>query len=209
MSKHHLLFVLTSNNKLANENLVINALFKNGLQHLHLRKKTWFKKELINFIETINPKWHSKIVLHTHPQLVFNFDLKGFHFNKSYPYNEQMALQLKEAGKTLSVSSHSICDMSEYSLEVDYQFVSPIYPSSSKQNANKLMDHTKLKNYLVLKPKSKFIALSGIVPNNIANTFNLGFDGVAVLGYLWNDFEKDKNINNLIERFIKLQNALN
>jgi len=204
-----LLIVLTANEKLINEEQAINALFKNGLQHLHLRKKTWFKKELNQLIETIDPNWYSKIILHTHPQLVFDFDLRGFHFNRSYPYNEQMAEGLKEAGKTLSVSSHSICDMSEYSLEVDYQFVSPIHPSNSKQNADKLMDHSKLKNYLVLKPKSKFIALSGIEPGNIAATLNLGFDGVAVLGYLWNDFEKDKNIDSLVKRFTDLQNVLN
>jgi len=203
------LIILTNNQALEKEAEAIDALFENGLDYLHLRKKTWFKKKLIALIESINSKWYGNIVLHTHPQLVFEYDLKGFHFNKSQPYNEQLAEQLKTAGKTISVSSHSICDMSEFSLEVDYQLVSPIFSSNSKQNEKDLMNHTKLKNYLVLKPGSKFIALSGISPKNISTALNLGFDGVAVLGYLWNDFEKDQNINKLVERFLSLQNALN
>jgi len=203
-----MLIIITNNQALEKEADAINALFENGLTHLHLRKKTWFKKELAEFIESINTKWYKNIVLHTHPQLVFDYDLRGFHFNKSQPYNEQLAEKLKVSGKTLSASSHSICDMSEYSLEVDYQLVSPIFSSNSKQNESKVMDHTKLKNYLVLKPKSKFIALSGIEPDNITNALNLGFDGVAVLGFLWNEFEIDKNTNKLIDRFLVLKNVL-
>lgn len=204
-----MLIILTANTAIENEADAINALFENGLNYLHLRKKTWFKNELIAFIENIASKWYKNIVLHTHPQLVFEYDLKGFHFNKSQPYNEQLAKKIKATGKTLSASSHSICDMSEFSLEVDYQLVSPIFSSNSKNNESEVMDHTKLKNYLVLKPKSKFIALSGIEPNNIIDALNLGFDGVAVLSYIWNDFEKDKKMDNLIDRFLSLQNALN
>ena len=203
------LIIITTNDILKNEADAIAQLFENGLEALHLRKKTFFKNELSELIESIDKKWHNNIVLHTHPQLVLAYNLKGFHFNKSYPYNEQMAEALKQAKKTLSVSSHSICDMSEYSLDVDYQFVSPIFASNSKQNANDIIDHTKLKNYLMLKPGSQFIALSGIAPDNISTVINLGFDGVAVLGYLWNDFEEDQNIDNLIKRFLKLQNAIN
>lgn len=202
-----MLAILTANEAIENEVEAIQALLENGLEFLHLRKKKYFKNELKNFIESIDKKWYNKIVLHTHPQLVLNYDLKGFHFNRSYPYNEKMVQQLKAENKTLSVSSHSICDMSEYSLEVDYQFVSPIFPSNSKENEADLMDHTKLKNYLVLKPGSKFIALSGIDISNIDKALELGFDGVAVLGYAWNDFKKDQNISNLVNKFLALQNA--
>lgn len=206
--KENKLIILTANEANEKEADAINALFENGLQYLHLRKKVWFKKELSTFIESIEKKWHQNIVLHTNPQLVFDYNLGGFHFNQSFPYNIKMAEKLKQAEKTISVSSHSICDMSEYSLEVDYQFVSPIFAANSKQNGSQIMDHTKLKNYLVLKPGSRFIALSGIAPNNVLDALNIGFDGVAVLGYIWNDFEGDNNISNLIDRWLKLKNAL-
>jgi len=163
----------------------INALFKAGMQHFHLRKKTWFKKELSTLIENIDEQHYSKIVLHSQLDLVEEFDLAGFHFNKDFPYQEKWAEQLRKNGKTLSVSSHSICDMGDYELEVDYQFVSPVFPSISKSDVTETIEHEKIANYLLLKPKSKFIALGGIHPENMSEALDMGFDGIASLGYIW------------------------
>jgi len=62
---------------------------------------------------------------------------------------------------------------------------------------------------LLLKPKSKFIALGGVDERTIHLTKNLGFDGAATLGYLWNEFEKNAAIDELIKRFTCLKLIMN
>ena len=199
------LYIISSNNIIENEAKAINALFDNGMTHFHLRKKTWMKNEVSELIDSINTKHHSKIVLHSQFDLIFHYDLAGFHFNSSFPYQEELAIKLRKAEKSVSVSSHNICDMGEYELESDYQFVSPIFPSISKPDYTEVFDHQKLKNYFVLKPKSKFIALGGIEPDKIELVKQMNFDGFAVMGFLWQQYEIDSNIYSLIDRFNKLK----
>lgn len=202
------LYIISSNEIVAKESEAINALFENGMHHFHLRKKTWMKAEVIELLEKINSAYYKHIALHHHPELVFEYDLAGFHFNSAYPYQEKIATKLREAQKTVSVSSHNICDIGEYELEADYQFVSPIFPSISKSNQVELFDQEKLKNYFVLKPKSKFIALSGVEPKNLKEIKELRFDGAAVLGYLWEAFQKDADITNIVTRYNNLNLAI-
>lgn len=199
------IIVISHHDKIQNEIEAVEQLNKEGLSSFHLRKKTWFKAALENWIQKIDKNFYDKLVLHSHPQLVFDYNLKGFHFNSSYPYQQKLAQQLEEARKTISIASHSICDMGEYELDVDYQLVSPVFPSISKPTITKTMNHKKLKEYLLLKPKSKFMALGGIDDRTIQRAKNLGFDGAATLGYLWNEFEKNGAINKLIKRFTNLK----
>jgi len=194
--------------KVEQEIAALEHLFNVGLNTFHLRKKTWFKNEIKKYLNQINQAHYPKIMLHSHPELVFEYNLKGFHFNKDYPFQEKLANQLHQEGKLISVASHSICDMGEYELDVDYQLVSPVFSSISKPELTQTLDHTKLKDYLLLKPKSKFIALGGIDHTNITQVKDLGFDGVATLGYLWTPFKKNGDLNKLGERFIALKNCL-
>jgi len=197
------LYVLSSpDSGLENEAEKINALFEAGMEHFHLRKKTWFKKEIIELLEKIDAEYYSKIVLHTQPELIEEFSLGGFHFNKDFPYQEKWAEQFRSEKKTISVSSHSICDMGDYELEVDYQFVSPVFPSISKSDATEAIEHDKVANYLLLKPKSKFIALGGIQPDNMSEALDLGFDGIASLGYIWTRSDSPA------DRYEKLESTL-
>jgi len=201
--------VISHPTQLQNEIDAIEHLYNAGLSYFHVRKKKWFKNDLEKWIQQINEQAYSKLVLHSHPQLVFEYNLKGFHFNSSYPYAEKLAKQLEKAGKTISIASHSICDMGEYELDVHYQLVSPVFPSISKPDVTQTLAHKKLSDYLLLKPKSKFIALGGIDENNIAKAKALGFDGAATLGYLWGKFEKDINMNELIKRYQQLKKQVN
>jgi thiamine-phosphate pyrophosphorylase len=45
------------------------------------------------------------------------------------------------------------------------------------------------------------IALGGITASNLSKVKDAGFDGAAVLGYVWNDFKKDLDLNKLVNRY--------
>jgi len=199
------IIVISHPTYIKNEIEALERLCKEGLSYFHLRKKTWFKEDLEQWIQQLDEGCYKNVVLHNHPQLVFDYNLKGFHFNSSHPYQEKLARQLQETGKTISIAAHSICDMGEYELEVDYQLVSPVFPSISKPDLIETLDHKKLKDYLLLKPKSKFMALGGIDGDNIQQAKALGFDGAASLGYLWKDFEKNGAVNELLQRYHQLK----
>ena len=49
------------------------------------------------------------------------------------------------------------------------------------------------------------MALGGIDEKTISRAKALGFNGAATLGYLWNNFEKNRNTNELNKRFNKLK----
>jgi len=117
--------VISHPTQIQNELEAIKHLCNAGLNYFHIRKKTWFKQALENWLQQMDENCYDKLVLHSHPQLVFDYNLKGFHFNSSYPYQQKLAQQLEEAGKTISIAAHSICDMGEYELDVHYQLVSP------------------------------------------------------------------------------------
>lgn len=203
------IIVISHPSQIQNEIEAVELLCKQGLSYFHLRKKTWFKEELEQWIQQIDEYCYEKLVLHSHPQLVLDYNLKGFHFNSSYPHQEKLTQQLQEAGKTISIAAHSICDMGEYELEVDYQLVSPVFPSISKPDLTETLNHKKLKDYLLLKPKSKFMALGGIDGDNIQQAKALGFDGAATLGYLWKDYEKNAAVDELLKRYHHLKSIVN
>ena len=54
----------------------------------------------------------------------------------------------------------------------------------------------------------KVIALGGITPDNISKIKEYGFGGVAVLGFIWEEYLIDNNIDNLLSRYNLICNNL-
>jgi thiamine-phosphate pyrophosphorylase len=85
--------------------------------------------------------------------------------------------------------------------------VSPIFPSISKPGYEKAFDFDFLKTKLSdNKLCNKVFALGGIVPDRIQTCHQLGFHGVAVLGYFWEPLVNGKE-DLAFERFRKLNVA--
>ena len=86
----------------------------------------------------------------------------------------------------LSISCHSLEELSAYKAKFDYLFLSPIFDSISKKGYSGRFTREQLlaarDNGLIDK---KIIALGGITSGNIPIIRELGFGGVAVLGSVW------------------------
>lgn len=180
-----MIIVITSEDIVQNETEIINQLFQEGLNLLHIRKPFINSEEMTDFIQKIDSKFHSQLVLHIHYDLAENFNISRFHFRE---IDRQNGLFQSFTDKIISTSVHDIETFNLLSEDWEYAFISPVFPSISKkgygENSNILNDIKKQDN-----PNVKLIALGGINEKNINEIFESEVDGVALLGAIWESDE--------------------
>lgn len=184
------MIVISNPTKIANEENIIQTLFEEGLELFHVRKPNYSKEELRTFLLAINPRYYSKLVLHQHHDLAEEFEIDRIHFTEK----DRLTIsdRFQKSVRYFSTSVHSIEDFNNLHNGFDYAFLSPIYPSISKQN------YVPIKNaFEVIKKRTnrhtKLIALGGISIENIEKVIQNGFDDFALLGTIWNT---EKSIEN-------------
>lgn len=180
-----MIIVITPEEISQNEAGIINELFQEGLDLLHVRKPFINAEEMRDFIQQIDSEFHSQLVLHSHYDLVKEFKISRLHFREIDRQNE---LFRSFTDKIISTSVHTIETFNELGAEWEYSFISPVFPSISKkgygENSDILNDSKRRKN-----SKVKLIALGGINENNIHEVFDNNIDGVALLGAIWESKE--------------------
>lgn len=180
-----MIIVITPEDIVQNETELINELLQEGLNLLHIRKPFINAEEMTGFIQKIDSKFHSQLVLHSHYDLAENFNISRFHFRE---VDRQNGLSQSFTDKTISTSVHDIETFNELNEEWEYAFISPVFPSISKkgygENSNILDDIKKRDHQNV-----QLIALGGINENNINKVLDNKVDGVALLGAIWENTE--------------------
>ena len=108
------------------------------------------------------------------------------HSGPTATYSGPTAAYSGPTAAMLSVSCHSLEELSAHKAKFDYLFLSPIFDSISKKGYSGRFTREQLlearDNGLIDK---KIIALGGITAGNIPIIRELGFGGVAVLGSVW------------------------
>ena len=166
----------------------------------HLRKPSWTIDETRGYLDKINPKFYSRIFPHDHYELFREYGLKGIHINeRNSDYNDE----LKKQSIPKSVSAHSILEADVYAInKFDDVLLSPIFDSISKSGYSSAFNEEELKLFLEKSRESEVIALSGVSSENLMQCKELGFDGVAVLGAIWNSpqpLESFKQLNEICQ----------
>lgn len=183
-----MIIVITPEEIIKNETELINELFQEGLDLLHIRKFFINSEVMADFIQKIDLKFHHQLVLHSHYDLAKDFTISKFHFRE---IDRQNNLYESFTDKMISTSVHDIQTFNELNEDWEYSFISPVFPSISKngygENSTILNDIRKRDN-----PNVKLIALGGINEKNISETFRNEVDGVALLGVIW---ESDEPLN--------------
>jgi len=173
----------------ANEINLIHSLFEEGMELFHIRKPEFSEEEMVDFVFSIGLEYRNKLVLHSHHHLAEGFGIKRLHFSKKNIADNF----LKPDSFKLSTSTHSIEEFNALSNDFDYAFLSPVFPSISKENyapKTDLFEEIKKRTNF----ETELVALGGIEAKNIKETIASGFDQVALLGTIWNS-------NNPIENF--------
>ena len=150
----------------------------------HLRKPDSSAQEVVLLLQEIDPTHYSKIALHSHHYLAKSFGINRLH------YTEASRKQLTEVDfsehnvdNILSTSIHSIEDHQNLGNHFSYAFLSPVFNSISKPEYH-----------------AAEFDLGGINETNCYKAYDMGFDGIALLGAIWNS-------ENKIEAFKKISQA--
>lgn len=196
------LIVISAPQSVDNEAAIINQLFDAGLTRFHLRKPEWNIRQCIHLLEGIDQAFHTNIALHQHHMLTDDFNIKRLHYPERHwansgaeKWNDQ-----KQKDYVLSTSIHHLAEI-PLMKECEYVFFSPVFNSLSKPGYQ-----SQLEEGFVFKKKNhqpKVIALGGVDETNLKKAIKMNFDGVAILGAIWNtpqlatvNFKKLNNILN-------------
>jgi len=182
------LIVISSPVKINNEIETIIAFFELGLKYFHLRKPNFNYQEYKQFLALIPEEYRKYIIIHHHHQLIQEEKIKGVHHTSKTEFDFSLSKEFHQ-----SKSFHSLAEIENNNYPYKYVFLSPIFNSISKQGYQSKFNLTDLENYLKNKTKNlEIIALGGIESKNAAKAIEIGFDGVAILGAIWQetDFKK-------------------
>lgn len=160
---------------------IVNNLFADSLQRLHLRKPEATRKRLAEWIERIEPTFRNHIVLHDHYRLAVAYGLGGIHLNSRNP---DVPDWLERNRFSLSRSCHTIEEVKTMASDYDYVFLSPIFDSISKQGYKAAFTRAELTEIRAILSQNVY-ALGGITFDNLKEVEQLGFCGAAMLGGFW------------------------
>ena len=160
---------------------------------------------LSQYIQEIPKEWRAKVVVHQAYDLVNPFGLGGLHIKDDATQLDHAPLwnDSRFNGQSVSRSVHRLGDLDVSLSHWDYLFLSPVFPSISKAGYQPGWDMTELRSALVSFKKTcntPVYALGGIDESRIGSCHEMGFDGVAVLGAIWQS-------SNPLESFLRLCEA--
>lgn len=183
------LIVISSPAPVPQEAAIINRLFDAGLELLHVRKPDMSEHELSELLNGIDPGHRPKLALHQHYQLSGPFGIRRLHLPERQRLSAlaENSTAWKDQGYTLSTSIHALKDHDALPHVFDYAFYGPVFESISKQGylPTEAVAELPEKN-----AGAKLIAIGGITPARLQQVKQLGFNGAAMLGAIWDDPHK-------------------
>lgn len=175
------LFVIAHPTILKDETLLVNELFDAGLPVFHLRKPTAHEATHRKFLDGILPEYHNRVALHHFHTLANDYNIKRLHHTESFRKNSTIGDFSQPY--TYSTSIHRLAEIDRIS-QYHYSFFGPVFNSLSKPRYMGITDT----GFSVTQSKTtRLIALGGIDLNNIDQVKAMGFDGIALLGSIWNE----------------------
>ena len=181
-------------------------MFEQGLPTYHLRKTKFSTKDLRNLILQIPPKYHNRIIIHSHHELAKQFNLKGIYISRSHKkrrfrtWLKMKLLKLRKGHLQTSTTFRSIDGLLDYESKYDYVFLAPVFDSllgnfQAGYSEKNVMNTIKNTQYEV-------IARGGISVDTIQKTHELGFAGAAFYSSIW-------KAKSPVQEFIKVKEKFN
>ncbi len=192
------LVLITSSHKSDTEAEMVTKMFEAGLKTLHLRKPKLSTKHFTAFIQSIPTHFHDRIIIHSHHDLIFKFNLKGVHFTgihlsrklKKWWFLRRLRLSGKKITNTRGYRKLSEVYNKE-EMAFDYILIGTIFNTLNNELYSGYYEQG-LKAAMKI-PGKTFLARGGMNEITIEKAYNLGFSGVALSNVIWkaeNPFQK-------------------
>lgn len=159
---------------------MIAEILDQGWDMIHIRHPRASFRDMRNLIESIPMRYHSRLRLHGHFELLNSFNLGGIHLNRRCPVPPD------NYRGPYSRSCHSFGELKECD-DCDYVTLSPIFDSISKNGYRSGFEKKQLFKFDKTASSGvtiKVIALGGITPERLPPLSDMDFDGFAALGAL-------------------------
>ncbi len=193
-----MLIVVTSERNIPHEADWINQMFQNGLKHLHLRKPGYSMEAYQDLIEQIESQYHCKIMIHEYHELCIQYRLQGIHIpdrTKSEIADfDQYVNTYYAQDFVVSSSFHDVESIQTFQTHLDYYILSPVFDSISKDKYSGQQFNVQCLEHLV-------VGLGGIHAHNISQILELGYEGIAVLGSIWQDANPLQSFRNIQKKY--------
>ncbi|TWW02262.1 thiamine phosphate synthase [Chitinophaga pinensis] len=177
--------IITHPTRLPEETLYWQQLLDEGADSILLRKPGWSAADYEQLLQEANSSCYSQLMIAGQPALCKKYGLQGIHFSESagsllrtediYTYQQQ--------GWLLSTSVHTTAALQTAGTHWDQQLLAPIFDSISKPGHNSPFSE----NFRLSKGdyQGRVLALGGIDENTAIKARNMHFDGIALLGAIW------------------------
>ena len=180
-----MLIVISYPTSLADEASIINNLFEEGLETLHVRKPCVSGDEIKLLLQEIKPQYYHRISLHQCHELADNFGINRLHYTETNrkETSPETLIKLKAEKYILSTSIHQVQEYNKLLTVFDYTFFGPVFNSISKGGYTAVVADDFI--FPVQENQSKAVAIGGIRAENIKKVKQMQFNGAAALGTIW------------------------
>jgi thiamine-phosphate pyrophosphorylase len=197
------LVLLTNPYDVKFETDIINRLFREGLDELHIRKPRYSKEQVKAYISKIDAEYHPKLVLHGYYSLANTFEIHRIHIGEEWRKNTLLRFILSRfilRGKMVSKSTTVNSYKSLYNSKEDIQEVM-LGPIFSQNSADSFVQLVKLASLAKAIDQSgiNIIGIGGVAVETIPFFKQSGFSGVALQSYIWKSMDPVKAFIDMVE----------
>ncbi len=200
------LIALSSPDKINHESQIIHQLFDAGLDSFHLRKPGFSEPQVEQVLNSIDPVYHHRIVLHGYSGLALKYKLKGIHLPSAFHQQGLLALSrrqymsLRFSKHHRSITCHSLERLLKTHRAYSSLVLSPVFNTISDHNISAGFDEKSIKKALQ-QVSIPVVALGGIDARTIVQAKDMGFSGAMLQGALWRH-------DHPVETFTQVKQAL-
>jgi len=199
------LVVMTKSTFFVEEDKILEALFEEGMDDLHLFKPNSTPIFSERLLKLIPEEYHKKITVHEHYYLKSEYNLRGIHLDNP---SENLPDGYKGKYSRTCTNIDEVKDMRKKS---EYVFLKNIFdciefPTEKSSFTTEQLIQASRDGII----NKSVYALGGICLDNIKFARDLGFGGVVVCGDLWSKFniQQGNDFKEIIEHFKRLRKAV-
>lgn len=199
------LVIMTKSTFFVEEDKILEALFDEGMDNLHLYKPNSSPMYSERLLSLLPEEYYSKITVHDHYYLKNEYNLAGIHID-----NPEEAVPEGYKGK-FSRTCDDLADLKAMKKKSQYVFLKNIFDCIEfpDEKSTFTLDELEEASSDGLIDR-KVYALGGMSLENVGIAKELGFGGVVICGDLWNRFDIHNNVNytSIIQHFEKIRKTV-